>query len=94
MPDIIALQLDAMLDKVVTQCKIDLLLQIKESPLFQELVQSSHEAKREDHEQLAHALLEAKLTHMPTLYLIETYAQRFIYPHRLNPGVLYRKTQT
>jgi hypothetical protein len=94
MPDIIATELDMVLDKEVHHLKYDLLLRIKESALFLQLIQSSHGAKREDYEQLAHALLEAKLTKMPIAHLIETYAQRFIYTERIKPSVLINKTRT
>jgi hypothetical protein len=92
MPDIIATELDMVLDKEVHHLKYDLLSRIRESSLFLQLVQSSQGAKHEDHEQLAHALLEAKLAKMPITHLIETYAQRFIYTERIKPGVLINKT--
>lgn len=92
MPDIIGIQLDIALDQEVQWFKRSLLSRIKESPLFQQLTHISHGARPEDHEQLAHALLEAKLLNIPITHVIEAYAQRFIYSQRINPGVLFGKT--
>jgi hypothetical protein len=92
MPDIISAQLDAILDQEIQWFKHTLLSRIKESLMFQQLIHLSHGARPEDHEQLAHALLEAKLANIPIAHVIEAYAQRFIYSQRINPSVLFGKT--
>ena len=70
--------------EVSTQNTEALILQaIKEHFLFQQLVQSAPIASMAHNEQLAHALLSARMKNISVIPIIDTYARRFIYPYRL-----------
>ena len=94
-PDIIATQIEYFLYHVLdirmsTRNTESLILRgIKEHFLFQQLVQSAPEATEAHNEQLAHALLSARRNNITVLPLIDTYARRFIYPHRVKRVVVY-----
>ena len=91
MTDIIGIELDHEISWEVERLRRNALKKIKEHFLFQRLISSANKARAEDNEQLAHALLEAKLAHMPIAHIVEQYAQRFIYPHRVKPADTLKK---
>ena len=94
-PDIIGTQIEYFLYEVLDmrtharRREVHILRDIKEHFLFQQLVQSAPEASKAHNEQLAHALLSARKNNITVLPLINTYAQRFIYPHRVKRVVVY-----
>lgn len=94
-PDIIATQIEYflyhVLDVRVSKRNTEelILREIKEHFLFQQLVQSAPKASITHNEQLAHALLTARQNNITVLPLIDTYAKRFIYPHRVKRVVIY-----
>lgn len=94
-PDIIATQIEYFLYHVLDvrissrNTEALILREIKEHFLFQQLVQSAPDASRAHNEQLAHGLLSARRNNMTVLPLIDTYARKFIYPHRVKRVVVY-----
>ena len=94
-PDIIGTQIEYFLYEILdvrvsSRNTQELILQqIKEHLLFKQLIQSAPKASAVHNEQLAHALLTARINNNTVLPLIETYARRFIYPHRVKRVVGY-----
>ena len=94
-PDIIATQIEYFLYHVLDvrvstrNTEALILREIKEHFLFQQLVQSAPEASSTHAEQLAHALLSARRCDATVTPIIDTFARRFIYPHRVKRVVVY-----
>ncbi len=57
--------------------------------LFQQLIQSAHGATTADNRGLAKALYNARKDGVSVLHLIDTYARKFIYPHRIKNTIRY-----
>lgn len=81
-PDYIGHALERILDVSIRKLKFELLTEIKNSYDFKKLISLSRGATEEDNNQLANALLDARINHIRIIPIIDTYAQKFIYPHR------------
>ncbi len=94
-PDIIATQIEYFLYHVLDvrishrNNEAVILSQIKEHFLFQQLVQSAPLASAADNHELACALFSARMADQVIVPLIDTYARKFIYPHRVRRVVVY-----
>ncbi len=62
--------------------------------LFQQLIQSAHGASTGDNDGLAKALYNARKDGVSVIHLIDAYARKFIYPHRIKNTVHYEVLPT
>ena len=83
--DTIATGLELYIDEEVWRLKRQLTLKIEEHHYFQRLTELALDARQKDNKILLETLVEAKLQNISIVPIIESYAKKFIYPHRVNP---------
>ena len=81
-PDNIADALERILDVSIRKLEFELLTEIKNLYEYRMLVLLSQGATQQDNEQLACAILHAKMYKMRIAPIIDDYAKKYIYPHR------------